>query len=111
MFLVNLYGNYRIEGAIEYAFFGENTILVISDRFLIPAEILRWETGDWKEGLDEIGQIRIGHKLSRFDIRRNWDGTYTVAYYPPRWPPVRFTGTLAECAEWYNDNKFREALH
>jgi hypothetical protein len=104
MYLVNLYGNYRIEGAIEYAFFGENTILLIRDRFLIPTEIRRWETGDWTEG---FGAIRIGHEGSRFTIKRNRDGTYTVAYYPPGWQPVRFTGTLAECADWYNNNDWK----
>lgn len=117
MFLVNLYGNYHIEGAIEQAVFGSNTIVFLRDRFSIPDEIRRRQTGDWKEGFANengevfIGEIRIGHELSRFGINRNRGGTYTVAYYPPGWQPVRFTGTLPQCAEWYNDNKFLEAFH
>jgi hypothetical protein len=108
MFLVNLYGYHQIEGAEQQAFFGQNTVVLIRDRFLIPAEIRRRETGDWTEG---FGEIRIDHELSRFTIRRNQDGTYTVAWYPPGWQPFRFTGTLSQCAEWYNENKFLEAFH
>jgi len=108
MFLVNLYGIYGIEGAIEREFFGENTVVLVRDRSVIPDQIRRWHTGDWTEGFDEI---RLGHELSRFTIKRNRDATYTVAWYPPGWQPFRFTGTLTECADWYNDDKFLEAFH
>ncbi len=109
MFLVNLYGEHQIK-CIEQAFFGSNTIVLLQNRFGIPNEIRRWHTGDWKEGDGFIGEIRIGHELSRFGIRRNKDGTYTVTWYPPGWQPIRFTGTLAACADWYNENNFLEAL-
>lgn len=112
MFLVNLYGDFTTEiNAIEAVLFdGENTIALVETRDDIPDEVRRWNTGDWKEGEGFIGEIRIGHELSRFGICRNKDGTYTAAWYPPGWQPVKFTGTLAECADWYNDNKFLEAL-
>jgi len=101
MFLVCLYGEFKIENAIEMVFDGDNTIALVSSLEDIPLEIRRWHVGD-KTRLNAGGSggIRVGTEGSGLRLYRNPSGTYTMIKYVPGWQPFRFTGALTECIEW-----------
>lgn len=101
MYLINLYGDFNIENAIEAVFDGDNTIVLVDRIEDIPLEIRRWHTGDVKRlTADGSGGIRVGTEGSGLYLYRNPDGTYTIARLVPGWQLFRRTGPLAECIEW-----------
>ncbi|GIV86400.1 MAG: hypothetical protein KatS3mg054_0455 [Chloroflexus sp.] len=109
MYLINLYGDFKIENAIEVAFDGYNTIALVRRLEDIPLEISRWYTGDVKRlYADGSGGIRVGHEGSGLRLIRNPDGTYTMIKYVPGWQPFYCSGTLAECVEWAKYSPFAQ---
>lgn len=109
MYLVNLYGQFEIEGATESAVLENNTIVLVPDLEIIPPDIFRWYGGDWEYlHADGSGGIRVGHEKSGMRIVRNADGTYTAIKYIAGWQPFEKTGSIQECVRWLDVSPFAQ---